>query len=327
MTMPVLAVVACSPIPLPPQQTYFEDKQIDLSEYQPARMIPLTNSTEKIVTLPDDTNTLISRAVILSKPVPVKIERISLMQRVQNGIALLKSDELTKAQKEFETVLRKEPNNRVALNLLRQIKLSPQAYFKDIDVFADYVVLPGDTLSTIATKYLDEALEFHILAKLNHVTSATPLTIGQKITVPVKGKKNEKTSMPKKNNRGFITKQASQQMALTKQHRDAETEYQKGLAALKSGKSNDALTAFGHAVRFEPNHKLARQQIIRLQSAQIDDLHKSAMTLYKNQELDEAIVKWDGVLELNPNHELARLYRGRALELKERLDNLPRIKD
>lgn len=322
----VIASVACTPIPLPPQQTYFKEKQIDLSEYRPARMIPLTNNSEKIIGLSNDSNVLVSRPVILKKPEPVKLESISTMQRVQNGIALLKSDEWNKAQKEFELVLRQEPNNRVALHLLRQIKLSPPEYFKDINVYADYEVMPGDTLSTIATKYLDDALEFHILAKLNHTTSAIPLTIGQKIKVPVKGNKNEKITRTKFNKSVAVIKQDSRNLAHVKQQRDAETEYQKGLKALKLGKPNEALVAFGHAIRIEPNHKMARQQIVTLQSAHIDDLHKSAMTLYKNQELDEAIVKWDNVLELNPNHDLARLYRGRAMELKERLDNLPSVK-
>ncbi len=47
-----------------------------------------------------------------------------------------------------------------------------------------------------------------------------------------------------------------------------------------------------------------------------------AMTEYRKQNLEKSIELWDAVLALDPNHELAKLYRARAVELKEKLEKL-----
>lgn len=118
-------------------------------------------------------------------------------------------------------------------------------------------------------------------------------------------------------------KRLKKQLAFVEKQRQAERHYQKGLKELKRGNKNKAFDAFNNALLLKPNHGMAKQQIVKMKSNVVKSLHHKAMRLYKDQELELAIVNWTKVLKINPAHELARLYRGRAVELKERLDSLP----
>lgn len=118
-------------------------------------------------------------------------------------------------------------------------------------------------------------------------------------------------------------KKLKKQLALVEKQQQAERYYQTGLNELKRGNKNKAFDAFNNVLLLKSNHDMAKQQIVKMKSNVVQSLHHKAMRLYKSQELELAIMSWDKVLKINPAHELARLYRGRAVELKKRLDSLP----
>ncbi|MEM1141174.1 MAG: LysM domain-containing protein [Pseudomonadota bacterium] len=60
---------------------------------------------------------------------------------------------------------------------------------------------------------------------------------------------------------------------------------------------------------------MARQQ-------EVSQLHRSAISAYRAQDLDKAIALWNEVLLLDPEHEGAQIYREQAVSLKQRLDSL-----
>ena len=114
------------------------------------------------------------------------------------------------------------------------------------------------------------------------------------------------------------------QMTRVNNQRQAEKEYQAGMTSLSKGKDYEAYLAFEETVALAPDNNMARSQLSRLKPSVTKTLHDKAMILYKNQKIKDAIGNWDRLLMIDPEHELARLYRGRAIELKKRLDKLPK---
>ncbi len=112
------------------------------------------------------------------------------------------------------------------------------------------------------------------------------------------------------------------QLEALEKRRKADQFYQIGMTALRAGDEDKAYHYFQKAIKLKSNHALARKQIVSIKSDVINSYHKKALQLYSKQQLLEAVENWDHVLEIDPSHELARLYRARALELQERLNNL-----
>jgi len=102
----------------------------------------------------------------------------------------------------------------------------------------------------------------------------------------------------------------------------ADRQYAAGIEALKESDQEKAIDAFSQALKLKADHKLAKEQIVLLKTQFADSYHKKAMILYRKQKLDEAIKTWRRVLMLDPEHEMAKLYRARAVELKEKIERL-----
>ncbi len=376
-------VTGCSPVPLPTRtaKIELEAKNIEQTPRDVTQDTQASNGSD------NNTNKAVSTAS--AKPIE---KDLSATEHVQQGIRFLKLGTVDHAKSEFEAALKKQADNATAQKLLRQIELMPNEYFKDKPVIKAITAQPGDTFSTLAAKYLDDPLEFHILARFNDLESSKELTVGKIIKIPsiVPVKKpeiipskpakvvNVEYNLAKKyydqgryqsaiavleprvqaqkddmQSRDLLVltytkyafnlvdkanlleaqtvlekavviqpenRQLKSQLDIIEKQRNADRHYSKGLESLKVGNKEQALDSFNQAIKLQPGHELAQKQVENLQANVIDNLHKKAMVLYSNQELDEAIMNWDKVLKLNPEHELAKLYRQRAVELKERLD-------
>ncbi len=104
--------------------------------------------------------------------------------------------------------------------------------------------------------------------------------------------------------------------------RQADLHYATGLQAVKASQQDKAIDAFNRALNLKPDHELVKKQIVLLKIKFADSYHKKAMILYRKQKLDEAIETWGRVLVLDPGHDMAKLYRARAVGLKEKLERL-----
>ena len=104
---------------------------------------------------------------------------------IQKAMTALQAGQEANAKKELDTLLRQEPENKVARSLLAQIKTDPATYFGDQDSF-NYTMQPGDTLSSIAQRFLNEPLKFYILARFNGITDPSRVVPGRIIKVPGK---------------------------------------------------------------------------------------------------------------------------------------------
>jgi tetratricopeptide (TPR) repeat protein len=332
-----------------------------------------------------------------TKPLP-PVDMLTAGEHVQNAINFLQVGKEDQARAELTAALAKEPQNSMASNLLEQVNANPQAYFAGMGSFA-YTIRSGDSLSSIAKKFLDDPLKFYILAKYNDMDNPSKLRRGETIRVPGKapmptppstlakpphkaepsdseiqyslakryydaGKYQDAIDLLEKSvqerpkdlkARDLLVlsytryaeklaekanlleaqtvlekalsmqprnKKLRQQLKHLENQREADRLYQSGVEALQAGKEDKAFEDFNKVLDLDPNHALAKKQILSLKSDIIDEYHKQAMQLYRKQKLDAAIAIWDKVLALDPDHELARLYRARAIELKERLKKL-----
>lgn len=102
----------------------------------------------------------------------------------------------------------------------------------------------------------------------------------------------------------------------------AESYFEDGLKALQADDTTLAFKHFKAVLKFQPEHELARKHVSKIRPSLIDGFYKEGMKAYRRQDLDKAIGIWEQLLSLEPEHELAKLYRARAIELKERVQSL-----
>ena len=114
----------------------------------------------------------------------------------------------------------------------------------------------------------------------------------------------------------------SAKLAVLQDRIQAERLYEQGVAQAASEQFDRAYESFTQALTFRPDHALAKEQREKMRADVVDQYHRKAMSLYRQQELQEAIELWDKVLAIDSEHESAQLYRTRALELQQRLQEL-----
>lgn len=117
-----------------------------------------------------------------SQGVP-KFAVITADDRVKNAIALLNSGEEQQAEQELADALVIAPNNRPARKLMRQIHESPDSFFEQNEYF-EYRLKSDETLVGIAGKFLDDPLEFYMLAKLNNINHPDAIAPGKVLMIP-----------------------------------------------------------------------------------------------------------------------------------------------
>lgn len=113
---------------------------------------------------------------------------LTARERLRKAIGLLELGEAAQAKVELEAYLVEEPKGRLANKLLAQIDSEPQNYFQKAygsESFL-YTMKPGDSLSTVAKRFLGDAMQFHVLARYNGIQNPRELKAGKVIRVPGK---------------------------------------------------------------------------------------------------------------------------------------------
>jgi tetratricopeptide (TPR) repeat protein len=103
--------------------------------------------------------------------------------RVQNAITLLNAGDEQRAEKELADALVIEPNNRSARKLMQQLHESPEDFFTEEEMF-EYVLKPNESLFSVAEKFLEDPLDFYMLAKLNDIKYPNSLVSGKRLMIP-----------------------------------------------------------------------------------------------------------------------------------------------
>jgi tetratricopeptide (TPR) repeat protein len=263
-------------------------------------------------------------------------------QKVALRVAdLLEAGNETEARSELDRALTLDPNNKLAQNFLRQLTVDP-ATALGTESFA-YTVRPGETLSRIAGRYMNDIYAFYLLARYNDVKVPRLVSAGQTIRVP--GKAPPPEPPPVKQPRSEPPKHKSPKSSDKERvvvERDeaepapppppvqpppdvvspAEKAYREGLAAQRSGNRERAYQQFRQAAQLDPGHADARAKTDQLRREIALQHERNARSAFARQDLEGAIRNWDRVLELEPGNDNARLEKQKAQSLKQKIDKV-----
>lgn len=216
---------------------------------------------------------------------------LSNPQEVQKAITaaieLLQAGQEEPAEAELKRVLQIEPGNRQAQSLLRQMRDDPIATLGR-ESFA-YRVQPGESLSRIAQRFLNDLQQFYILARYNNIKVPRTLAEGQTIRIPGKAPATLPAANP----------------AVTASPAAAPGSTPAGAAAEPAA---------------EPAGAAASPE--RLKAEAIARHTRDARGHFAKQDLDAAIRSWDAVLKLDPENRTAFLEREKVVGLREKLGKL-----
>jgi Tfp pilus assembly protein PilF len=101
---------------------------------------------------------------------------------------------------------------------------------------------------------------------------------------------------------------------------EAERLYQRGVAEYQAGQLEKSYGSLNQALRLDPENASARRQVAEVKPALVDQYHKQALVLYREQQnMCGAIRAWDKVLALEPNHSSALTYQDRAQRIAAKI--------
>ncbi|MFO1330034.1 MAG: tetratricopeptide repeat protein [Rubrivivax sp.] len=219
---------------------------------------------------------------------------------------------------EIQRALQSDPANRLAQSLLKQIQTDPQTllgreYFM-------YRVEPGQSLSRIAGRFLNDVHLFYALARYNDIKVPRQLQGGQMIKVP--GKQPPPAAAPAPPVAPppppAATVAPPPPPVAPAPVRPADTrsneavvaqEYRRGLALMAQQKPAEAVEAFDKVLERDPAHANAK-----LKRAQAVTQVAGLIRLYDNtiRQLDDELAK-------NPGNAASKAKRDKAVADRERL--------
>jgi tetratricopeptide (TPR) repeat protein len=225
---------------------------------------------------------------------------------------------------EIQRALQADPANRLAQSLLKQIQTDPQVLLGR--EFFSYRVQPGESLSRIAGRFLNDVHLFYALARYNDIKVPRQLQGGQMIKVP--GKAPPPSAAPTPPAAPVpaplpppapavvpppATAPAPAAAPRPPAPSSAEVviaqEYRRGLGLMAQQKPAEAIEAFDQVLERDPGHanaKLKRAQAL----SQVGGLIRL---------LENSIRRLDTQLAQNPGNAQLKAQRDKAVADRERL--------
>ena len=103
-------------------------------------------------------------------------------ERLRKLFDLLGDGQRDQARAEAKELLKQQPDNALAANLLNQIDADPKATLGEQNF--PYKIRPGETLSILADRYLGDRYDFYILSRYNNIDAPNQARVGQTILIP-----------------------------------------------------------------------------------------------------------------------------------------------
>lgn len=207
------------------------------------------------------------------------------MQRtLLDVLVLLESGQDQQALSDIRRVLQTDASNKLALHLQAQITEDPVVLFGR-ESFA-YTVQPGETLSRIAQRFLNDVHAFYGLARYNNIRVPRSLAGGQTLRIPGKAPAAV------------------------------------GTAPLAAGSSASPVAPAPEPGAGEAAVRRADQTIAQRKAEEVARYARAARAAFAKQDLDGALKAWDAVLGLEPDNKTALLEKQRVVGLKERLQKV-----
>lgn len=218
-------------------------------------------------------------------------------------INLLQRGKERQAEAALNELLKDSPKHSIYLDLMSQIKLSPQEYFNH-QTTTPYRVKRGDSLARIAKQQVGRELAFYALAKLNNIRNASLIAVGQELKIPVIG-----------------TKPVQQKQETPVVGVPSSTLQQ--ILELHKSQNSSQLLALYHQWRKQLESIESKEPGLRdAKSWLFDEIHEQAVSLYRQQQLEKAISLWEKLIDIDADFEAGQVYLIRAKSLLERLEKI-----
>jgi tetratricopeptide (TPR) repeat protein len=230
------------------------------------------------------------------------------------AVGLLEAGKDEQAESELKQALAKEPDNKLALSLKRQLSEDPIKRFGRESF--NYTVKSGETLSQIADRFLGDAFLFPALAKYNGIKVPKHVSEGQTLKIPGKTPASALSTESAKKGTGTTSASAS---GISKNEATTITPASKAFQAAQVSERS------GNLVKALDDYKLATvaghpdgPSKVEFLQKKLSSIHsRAARSALARQNLDAALLEWDQVLQLNPDDETAQLERQKVLRLKD----------
>lgn len=220
-------------------------------------------------------------SVARNEPVP-KISN-DVDKDLKNAIISLKRGEKRRAKKYLKAILAADSGHEDATSLLKQINTSAKKYFGRKHF--KYRIQKGDSLSSIAEKYLKDPLKFYALARYNRIRNPSKLVVGKLIKIPgdppglnqisqpvkFSGSANSKRAQKKSN-----AKNRAQKSKRLKYNADQDLD--KVIGMLKQGRRTHAKGVIKKILRKEPKNKIAKKLLKQIVVSPYNYFGKSYFT-------------------------------------------------
>lgn len=229
-------------------------------------------------------------------PAPGPAAQRELFRILQQARILLNDGEVDKARAELECGQLIDAENKQVACLLRGINMDMSS--AEAGDSTPYTVRTGETLGSIAQRFLGDSCEFYMLARFNRMKSPKQLPVGQIIRLP--GRVNVAAPPPPPQQQPVTTvpmKPAPVPVAPKQETPPPPVEVVK-----------------------KPEPKPEPSPAAR--KAEVERLYRRGVEEYRRQNLAAAISAYDAVLAIDPGHGGARVGRQQAVELQEKLRNI-----
>lgn len=252
---------------------------------------------------------------------PVTPEARQQAQKIALASAdLLQSGNEDQARTELKHALALDPQNKLALNLTKQLSTDPVVLLGR-DSFS-YTVRSGDSLAQVAQRFLGDAYLFYALARYNDIKVPRQVSSGQVIRVPGKAPPPGAPSpaappTPAPAPTPTPPPAPPPPPPPPPPPTPGEVAMRDGGAAERIGNVERARAEYVKADRLGQAGAAAKAEQMR--KLLVARWTGDARTANTKQDLDGAINNWQKVLDIDPENQTARLGLARARELKEKL--------
>lgn len=245
---------------------------------------------------------------------------------------MLESGNEEPARGELKRALGVDPQNKLALNLSRQMAADPVATLGR-ESFA-YTVRPSDTMSRIAQRFLGDVYAFYILARYNDIKVPKQVSSGQVIRVPGKAPPPGAAPAAERTAPAVTPHPAAAPPSIESVLRTpqvappqpppeptpGERAMRAAAAAERAADLPQARAEYLNAASLNQPGAAAKAEQLRTQL--VTRYSVNARNALARQDLDGAIGNWQRVIDLDADNATARLELERVRRLKEKLKNV-----